>query len=311
MFDKNNIVLILGAGASCDFGYPLGDELKIKVIQALSNSKFQSELKNAYQYRPDIDDLIKAFIEDLKITKASIDRFLAKSEKAYQKLGKVGIIKVIADCENDNRIFQNTNSWYKVLYNLMDGHSDLDKFEGNNLSILTFNYDRSLEHFFFSQLVDDHGNMHMDRIITNIKKIPIIHLHGRINMLPWEDNQVGYSYGRKGFVPDVFNIAEGMILPHNKNNENNVFDEAHQIIDKADIIYFLGFGYDEDNLKKLDINLISKKRVFSTSYKIPVAKQNMINDKFGKVIIQFSSNTVTVYDFLMNEFDPYRRGLLK
>lgn len=298
-----NTVLILGAGASFDFGYPLGEDLKTQVIRILSDSKFQEELKYGYGPRAGMELLIPEFVTDLEKDKAlTIDRFLAKSEKAYKTLGKVAIAKAIISCEDDAEIFQNNNSWYKVLYSIIDGYPDLSKFGANRLSILTFNYDRSLEHFFFSQLLGDYREPDQNTIISLVRKIPIIHLHGRINMLPWEDPQRGCPYARKGFTPDIFNIAEKMILP---NDENEVFNEAYRIIEKAEIIYFLGFGYDESNLRKLGINLISKcKKVFSTGYNLPVARQNTINNIFGKEVIQFSPSRV--YDFLMKEFNPHR-----
>lgn len=296
-----NTVLILGAGASVDFGYPLGEDLKVKVIRALSSSNFQEELKSGYEFRPGMEMFIPEFIQDLEKDKAlTIDRFLAKSTKEYKTLGKVAIAKVIMDCEDDTRIFQN-NSWYKVLYNIICGYPDLENFGANKLSILTFNYDRSLEYFFFSQLLGDYGDRNRDTILSLVRKIPIIHLHGRINMLSWEDSQEGCPYGRKGFMPDIFKIAEKMVLP---NDENEISNGAHRLIEEAGIIYFLGFGYDESNLRKLGISSISKcEKVFSTSYNLPLAQQEMINNIFGKKTIQFSS--VKVYNFLMNEFNPH------
>ncbi|MDD4899548.1 MAG: hypothetical protein PHG68_03005, partial [Candidatus Omnitrophica bacterium] len=281
---------------------PLGEDLKIRVLHVLSNPNFKEALKKGYGFRPGMEDFIPAFIQDLRRDRAlTIDRFLAKSSKEYQTLGKVAIAKIITDCEDDNSIFQ-SDSWYKILYKLICGYPNLENFGMNKLSILTFNYDRSLEHFLFNQLLNDYGEKNQSVILSLLKKVPIIHLHGRIHMLPWEDSREGCSFASRGFIPNIFEIAEKMILP---NDEIKVLNEVYQIIEKAECIYFLGFGHDEINLRKLNISLISKcNKVFSTSYNLPLVQQRMVNNIFGDEIIRFSS--VKVYDFLMNEFDPFR-----
>lgn len=298
---KVNTVLILGAGASYDFGYPLGEELKNKVINILSDADFQEALKNDYGMRPTIKRLINFFIDDLKKDKVStIDRFLAKSEDEYKRLGKVAIVQAILSCEHNDRIFQDGNSWYKELYNLINEYPELEEFSQNKISIITFNYDRSLEHYFYERLLGDYGNQRQDAIISELKKIPLIHLHGRVNMLPWESANKSCSYGYSEFAPYVFDVANEMRLP---DDENTVYSEAQKLISKAEVIYFLGFGYDQTNLTKLNINLIEKcNRVFGTCHNVTVARQESVNSIFGKKTIEFHSTKV--YDFMMNKFNP-------
>lgn len=299
---KVNTVLILGAGASHDFGFPLGDELKNRVISILSNQGFQRDLKNGYGTRIGIEYWAKGFVDALSKDKAlTIDRFLAKSDDSHRRLGKIAIAKVILDCENDKLLFQNENSWYKRLYSIIHDYPNVEKLEANQLSVITFNYDRSLEHFLYEQLTNDYRPQQKDKILDQLKKIPIVHIHGRVNMLPWEDSQKGFQYASGGFVPHLFEVAEKMILPTDDNS--SIIANAHQLIDKAETIYFFGFGYEPINLRKLDINLISKcNRVFSTSHNLPIAKQTAINSLFGRKVINFSSKKV--YDFFMDLFNP-------
>jgi len=52
-------------------------------------------------------------------------------------------------CEDEAGLFvQATKSWYEYLFNQLT--TRFDDFEKNKLSILTFNYDRSLEFYLFT-----------------------------------------------------------------------------------------------------------------------------------------------------------------
>jgi hypothetical protein len=299
MIEKNTVI-ILGAGASNDFGFPLGEELKEKVINALTNTRFQKELANGHGLRPAIEFLINDFVSNLKKDRAlTIDRFLAKSDDDYRKIGKVGIVKTILNCESDTEVFGKTEKWYKILYKILNsGYPDLSTFGSNKISIITFNYDRSLEHFLFEQLCGDYGNR-KDEILLQLQQIPIIHINGRVNMLPWEDRDAGLPYGA-GFSPKIFDVAEGLLLPI---CNDVITEQVRGVLKNAYCIYFLGFGYDRINLQKLDLDIIKKcEHVFGTSFKLPIAQQDTVNNIIGNRIIRYSS--LSVFNFMMHSFNP-------
>ena len=51
--------------------------------------------------------------------------------------------------ENEENLFTYQKSWLRVLYNNMS--ASFEEFGKNALSIITYNYDRSVEHFFLSR----------------------------------------------------------------------------------------------------------------------------------------------------------------
>lgn len=295
---KTNTVLILGAGASVDFGYPLGNELKERVA-GVFDEEFRKQLRDGYGFRPGIHHLIDKFIEDLSSDRAlTIDRFLAKSTLEYKSFGKVAITKVIMDCEDEDQLFKQ-DSWYNTLYSIINEYPMLEGVSKNKLSVVTFNYDRSLEHFLYQRLLDDYGDRRHDEVVSQLGSIPIIHVHGRINPLPWEDRKQAVEYGRNEFVPDIFEIGKQLRLPGETNESLEI---AQQRIDGAEVIYFLGFGYDQSNSESLGVDKIAKcKNIFGTSFKLPIATQGSINALLGRNVI-FSSKTLE--DFMMNEFNP-------
>ncbi len=88
-------------------------------------------------------------------------------------------------------------------------------------------------------------------------------------------------------------------------NDTKLIEDARKLIDKAERIYFVGFGYDQTNLKSLGLDVISKcTRVWWTSYRLPVAQQTAINRLFGKRVIQFFEPEIKAYRFMMEEFNP-------
>lgn len=300
MIEKHT-VLILGAGASFGFGYPLGEGLKDRVVHSLGG-QFVEHLKTGYGFRPAMKHLVDAFKEDLRKDRAlSIDRFLAKHTQDYRILGKVTIAKVIIECEIGQNLFSN-NSWYDKLYSIINPYPNLKNLADNKLSIVTFNYDRSLEHFLYERLLGDYGEKRQVEIITVLNKLKIVHVHGRVNPLPWENQQLGIPYGNSGFTPNIFEIAEGLRIPDDNDKQ---IKEAHTLIEKAEIVYFLGFGYDHTNLEGLGLELLTKcKHVRGTSFGIPIARQGIINKSFSRPIINFFPPEVDVYNFMMNHFDP-------
>ena len=164
---KKNTVFVLGAGASSDFGYPLGNKLRDKIIDVFSNDDTAiEELANAL-YKPsdkkvftDIDPIrgplskatgvdfsntrdikikIKEFAKHLHDdVDYSIDIFLERFKNKYLTIGKMAIAYVLAKCENHDISFNNDN-WYRCLYKKMKIDSTFDTFNENKISFITFN----------------------------------------------------------------------------------------------------------------------------------------------------------------------------
>src|SRR5205823_5571052 len=55
----------------------------------------------------------------------------------------------------------------------------------SQLRIVTFNYDRSLEHFLFNAIGHTH-NLDEGSTAEIIGKLPIVHVYGQLGNLPWQ-----------------------------------------------------------------------------------------------------------------------------
>ena len=70
------------------------------------------------------------------------------------------------------------HNWLRNLLQHMRGTS-FEDFHTNKVSFVTFNYDRSLEHFLCRSLANSFAKTEAEAGEV-ISKIPIIHLHGRL-----------------------------------------------------------------------------------------------------------------------------------
>ncbi len=96
------IVLVLGAGASKPYGYPVGEKLITYICKSLddNNSKEFRELKKlGFE-----DKLIDSFKSELKNSqRASIDAFL-EYRPDFERIGKFIIALSLLPCEQENQL---------------------------------------------------------------------------------------------------------------------------------------------------------------------------------------------------------------
>ena len=79
----------------------------------------------------------------------SIDSFLEHRGEDERYLGKLAIAYALIPFEKEERLFDES-SWYPILLNKLK--FKFEDFEKNKLAFITFNYDRSLEHFLMTAL---------------------------------------------------------------------------------------------------------------------------------------------------------------
>lgn len=122
-------VLILGAGASHDYGFHCGEELKQRVLSGLSSvvshSQFPSNADGRILHdlgftQTEIRDFLSAFNFSGTI---SIDAFLEHRSEDLVRLGKTVIALYLCPLEDLGELFRKVNGrqdWYQYLYNRMN-----------------------------------------------------------------------------------------------------------------------------------------------------------------------------------------------
>ncbi len=252
-------VFILGAGASAPYGLPLGRPLLIRISKKLAED--QRFIKDIRGTQLPIDRyLIEDFNENLiNSGQPSVDAFL-EHRPEYLKIGKVSIARALIPLENEGLVEHannNKNNWYGYLYNQMNApFEDLDK---NKVSFITFNYDRSLEYYLLQTTIFRYGVSEKEAV-EKLKKIPIIHLHGQLGVLTGFQNENEYyrDYNTKITPSNIQRCADNIKIIHEADDTTPEFEKAHELIWEAKVRCILGFGYNENNIKKLFLPVLDK-----------------------------------------------------
>ncbi|MEN6336936.1 MAG: hypothetical protein ABFE01_21990 [Phycisphaerales bacterium] len=283
MIEKRT-VFILGAGASCPYGLPTAKELRCDIIRNFRKSYGdhlvvcregdKERVRRGYLTTSDATAFLSVF--DGPNNMESIDLFLSRQPR-FRTIGKLAILLSILRHERESRFGHNTKKpeldWYSLLYDRMtresitkDGYRE---FSRNKVAFITFNYDRSLEHFLFRSL-HSFEDANRENVREQINQITISHVYGKLAPLPWQDNDASkvleyglddsQSYGKlPGMVQSLYVVHDERMNPG--------LEKAREEIRNAERIFFLGFGYAGENLKALGIpdTLRSEHNIFGTA----------------------------------------------
>lgn len=276
-------VFILGAGASKTYGFPLGNELRRSIVKNYGNvipslarlTQNNQFAQNSYAFRDHFE----------KSGDTSIDLFLSKFNAQHSEVGIAAVLYHIFMSETqsqflDRLYFQHKDSmksellddWMWYLYDRLTRNYNLsktyDEINFSEISFINFNYDRSLEHFFYERLLN---GFNYDEIGGSAKEILstfiIEHIYGKVASLPWQEDSLSkLEYG--GFNVDRVNIE--LFINNIKLIGDRIAADKEKIkkqLSEAENIFFLGFGYDETNLKVLEIpqSLNQSQRIYGTA----------------------------------------------
>lgn len=280
---REKTVLILGAGASYPYGFPLGKQLYDDVIRNAQHKNHQI----LQRVLGTSGGAILEFINALSYSGyESVDAFLEKREDFISR-GKSAIALEIMGHEqlNIQEIFSTENTadtnsaprgkWYKLLRLAIN--LDPEWIDQNEISILTYNYDRSLEHFLFNAIMHSY-NKSEDEARSLLSYIPIMHLHGALGSLPWEKKEKPRDYGCKITEDIVRRHLNSIRIMNERIEESEDFLNALSIIENADRVLFLGFGFGDTNLKRILSSINKPKYVAGTAIGLSRYERKMIEN---------------------------------
>lgn len=278
------------------YAYPSGRSLKENIVKKLtmsSGTAWIDFLKELGFSSHDIEEYRKSLSQS---GLQSVDLFL-EYRREFLDIGKLSIVLGIAECENEvkNLFFTGEQKWYEYLFNKL--LSTPDDLISNKLSIVTFNYDRSLEYYLLMVMHNTFGK-ELEECALILRRIPIIHVYGMLSPLNWQNNASGTRYG---YILSNSKIIEkaskNIIILSEGHDESQELKDAYDALTRAQRIYFLGFGYNDINLKRLKIQDFAGKNPFGTQVGIGRSDISEINEKWG---IQFSGHNYDILSFLKN-----------
>lgn len=236
-------VLILGAGSSVHCGYPLGGQL----VSQLCRLRGTAELDGLPEgwTREEAETLLTRLSRSGHY---SIDAFL-EANRGQADLGKFLIARELKKSEDIDRLFPPANSgWYQYLLSRLLGADGSPSMATSNLGIVTFNYDRSLETYLHTAL---QARFDMDERDASalLNGLPIVHVHGILGEYP------AVPYQSHGSAAELVAISQQIRIIHEIADSdgafcNPMFERAHDMLQESERIYFLGFGFHPDNVRR-------------------------------------------------------------
>lgn len=291
---KDNTVFVVGAGASNEFGLPVGSGLVKKIKE---NCVFDidqwGQIKNGpapifshYDRLFGRNDPEKVREFNLRLTASrqirdgidsadSIDEYIYRysHDPIVAEVGKLQIAYAISLAEETSSLSGDTgfpndieradNTWIwtfvKALINGLKA-SDTDKI-GANITIICFNYDRCIEHYLEYALTRSFHGMSLIEAREIVGRIKIIHPYGSLGQL--SEFPFGHAY-------EFARMAENIITWSETIRDENTVPDMRLAIKTAETIVFLGFGFANQNMQLLNsqptqLNY-SAARVYSTGY---------------------------------------------
>ncbi|HZP68729.1 MAG TPA: hypothetical protein VFB29_02190 [Pseudolabrys sp.] len=293
MFSRRT-VFVIGAGASAECGLPEGSRLKGDIENGLrfgfrSDPTGDNELWEILRLREngnkDRLGLLRKCANDLARTVRtfpSIDEALHWWRRIPETVdvGKLAIAHYILKAERESFLAPNkqtgrvdigsaNDTWLAQFLSMVLSGLPQEKSSNafNDVVVINFNYDRSLEHYLFHAL----QNVGLDKTaaIECIARLKIIRPYGSLGHLPWQTSKGGIDFGSSNssvqIAPHIRTFTEQISGPNIASIIDAEFSEAELVI-------FLGFGFHQQNMELLEpIAASSRKKVravFATMYRI-------------------------------------------
>lgn len=303
---RRNTTFVIGAGASKEFGLPVGAELaeRIKESALFRYGNFRQEQRFGDQFFA--EKLIARFpnaaerapyakalhaIRDGIFTSVSIDAFIHRfrADPDIAAMGKALIALEIAKAESDSPMSMAKTeeqagldrsdldqTWIgSFLRILLDGVADPQSV-GEGITIICFNYDRCIEFYLREAFIKAFRISRRDAHDI-VYRMNIIHPYGTLGNLPEGSDQ--YGPGLLPFGPelkhpfDPFEVAKNIRTYTERMEDVAVIQRIHDAIEECSQLIFLGFGFNNQNLDLLRIKTLVKsilqRPIFTTAWDTP------------------------------------------
>lgn len=302
----NPIVFIVGAGASSEYGLPLGAKLKEEIANSaryrmadgakrfddvdfwkLIRSRFPNDVETFEQAGFDLAKIIGKM--------PTIDEALHyySSRKEVVELGKIAIAKHILSAERSSALYNKDNQWADVgkaqgtwlprfMSMAISGARKEEVADAfSNISIVNFNYDRSLEYYLYWALQSE-ADLTEEEARNVLTRMTVLRPYGSIGGLEWQGTE-NIPYGGRGVDCDLVAVSK-KIRTFTEQPDDSLSKQIELMIASSRVIVFLGFGFHQQNMSLLKVDTSAAKYVFTTVYNIHHENHELIEDIIGSTL---------------------------
>lgn len=304
-------VFIVGAGASTDYGLPLGSRLvhdiREELTRNIANPHQDGLLRTAMEANLSGDYSAAAMdVAGGMVSARSIDRFLdsRQDRELTVHVGKCAIAYCLLNSESRSPLGSMRNEeWLSIQQALVDCdrswlsstfallHEGIRPSAANSIfsrvSFVTFNYDRCIERYLrlaFRQIMNL-SELAADEIADHI---PVVHIYGSLGELASSNNNLGIPFGAS---TDRTLEAALSLRTFTEGAAEGTLERAQALIRDAEQIIFLGFAFDPVNVAALFPQTLQHiPDIFATCHGVADPERRSFQNAIGDVSIDWDNS---------------------
>lgn len=326
------ITFVLGAGSSYEVNMPTGGDLKGKIASSLAfkiddsrrmaggDDQIREALYELGQRRGSAHSLNDYYSAAKRISAAmsqapSIDNFIDshRSNPTIAEVGKLAIASTILKAERNSAIYvspdkiYNTvnfqrvaDTWFNAFFQLVCLNAQEEDLPSRlaRVRVVTFNYDRTLEHFLYHAIQNYYGSR-PERAAEIISHLCVLHPYGRVGSLPWQNGGTPVPFG--GDIPSsaLRQVAETLrTFTEGTSETDSPIEQIRDAIFDAETLVFLGFAFHELNLRLLfglqrEVPVRYSKQLFGTAMGLSESNKKAIGAELA-TLGRFDSSQITL-----------------
>lgn len=276
-------MIVVGAGASKEYGLPTGAELaeKIALVSDIRFDEFGTRLsagdhqivstlrflvESRENGSRDINPYLHAAwrIRDNMGLAPSIDNFIDthRNDELLVEFGKIAICHSIQMAESGSSLRVDgtqrnpmlnaravKGTWLEQLFKLLVAQRNYDDFlvALSQITFVSFNYDRCIHQFFYFAC-SSYFNLDPEGQQRLLSSLKILYPYGTIG--PFAAGGLNTNFGQVNYQGQLID-ASRQIRTFTEGSESNLLSQIRTEIDAAEIVMFLGFGFLQLNMDLL------------------------------------------------------------
>lgn len=281
-----SLVLVLGAGASKEVSLPIGSELKAEIARLLDirfehgmrqesgDYRITEALRFIASKRQDLLGQINPFlhmcwrIRDAMPQAISIDNFIDchAEEPMIATCGKLAIARAILAAEASSTLTvdkrniynkldfaRNSNTWFNAFFQLLTENCRLDALPERlrSIGVITFNYDRCLEHYLFNAIQNYYG-VNAEAASELLQNLEVHHPYGMVGNPPWMRRGPAVDFGGELHVSELVLVSQ-QLRTFTEGTDPAVSDieKIRATVSNTRRLVFLGFAFHRLNMELL------------------------------------------------------------
>jgi hypothetical protein len=329
---KQPVVLVVGAGASAEYDFPLGSGLKQTIAEAV-RFRFAhgnqliggdhdlyghilrhvgGDLQRTNPYSIGGNTLANAAASFVSIDEAL--HFVSGIPEAVE-VGKIAIVQAILEAERNSSLKTDpqkgrptvAGGWIGAMFSMAMAGLRREEISSafKNVTFVNFNYDRAIEQYLYWILQEQTGAT-PEQAIQIVAQLNMIRPYGSIGQFsPNYSDQFGF--GTSAYFDPFSRLSN--LGTYTDQKPMHDASAMHQALGAAALVIFLGFGYHVSNLDVMKLaGGYRSAAVLGTVKGIHQANVGLIADRITANLLLSSASNVTTFSMtaleLLTELRP-------